>query len=56
VVILTESSYSTAKLLSEYCHKRGKKFIFADCYGVFGRVFNDFGVAFEVLDKNGEDL
>lgn len=27
-----------------------------DCYGLFGRVFNDFGEGFEVLDKNGEEL
>lgn len=46
VVILTECSYSTAKLISEYCHKKSKKFICADVYGVFGRVFNDFGDAF----------
>jgi molybdopterin/thiamine biosynthesis adenylyltransferase len=56
VVILTESSYCTAKLVSEYCHKKGKKFICADAHGVFGRVFNDFGDAFELLDKKGEDL
>ena len=42
--------------MNEYCRKHSKKFIAADSYGVFTRVFNDFGEKFEVLDKNGEDL
>jgi len=42
--------------VSDYCHKKGKKFIASDARGVFGRVFNDFGEKFEVLDKNGEEL
>lgn len=56
IVILTEASHETIIAVNNYCHKRGKKFISADCYGVFGRVFNDFGKGFEVLDKNGEEL
>lgn len=42
--------------MNEFCRKYGKKFISTDCYGVFGRTFNDFGDNFEVLDKNGEEL
>jgi molybdopterin/thiamine biosynthesis adenylyltransferase len=42
--------------INEYCHKKGKKFISCDAFGVFGRVFNDFANKFEVLDKNGEEL
>ena len=42
--------------MDEYCRKKGKKFISTDSYGVFGRIFTDFGDKFEVLDKNGEDL
>ncbi len=42
--------------INEYCRKTGKKFISADSYGPFGRIFNDFGDKFEILDKNGEEL
>lgn len=42
--------------MNEYCRKHSKKFITADAYGVFTRVFNDFGDKFEVIDKNGEEL
>jgi hypothetical protein len=27
-----------------------------DVFGLFGRIFNDFGPEFQVLDKNGEEL
>ena len=56
VVILTEADYATAIALDNYCRSKGKKFIFTQLAGVFGRVFNDFGNNFEVLDKNGEEL
>lgn len=56
VIILTEATYDEIIFINEYCRKKGKKFICADAYGVFTRVFNDFGDAFEVLDQNGEDL
>ena len=56
VIILTEANYATAIAINAYCRAKGKKFIFAQLAGVFGRVFNDFGDSFEVLDKNGEDL
>jgi molybdopterin/thiamine biosynthesis adenylyltransferase len=56
VIILTDVDNSTAKVVNQFCRKRGIKFIVADCHGVFARVFNDFGEKFEVLDKNGEEL
>ena len=56
VIILTDADYKTIMAVNDYCHSKGKKFINADLKGVFGRVFNDFGEQFEVLDKNGEEL
>lgn len=56
LVILTEASHEEIIFVNEYCRKHNKKFIAADSYGVFTRVFNDFGSQFEVLDKNGEEL
>ena len=57
VVILTEAlDYATVIAVNKYCRSKGKKFICTDLVGVFGRIFNDFGEKFEVLDKNGEDL
>jgi molybdopterin/thiamine biosynthesis adenylyltransferase len=56
VFILTEADYKTVVAVNNYCRAKGKKFIYADIKGVFGRVFNDFGEGFEVLDKNGEEL
>ena len=56
VIILTEADYATAVAVNEYCRANNKKFILAQLAGVFGRVFNDFGESFEVMDKNGEEL
>lgn len=56
LIILTEASTEEIIFLNNYCKKRGKKFLVADAFGVFARVFNDFGDKFEILDKNGEDL
>jgi hypothetical protein len=47
---------ATTSAVNAICRKNGVKFIAADCYGAFTRVFNDFGDKFEVLDKNGEEL
>jgi hypothetical protein len=55
-VILTEATNEQIIAANNLCRKYGKKFICSDVNGVFGRVFNDFGDAFEVLDKNGEEL
>jgi molybdopterin/thiamine biosynthesis adenylyltransferase len=56
VVILCETDDATSAAVNAVCRKNGVKFIAADCYGAFTRVFNDFGDKFEVLDKNGEEL
>ncbi len=56
VIILTEATYDEIQFIDEYCRKHSKKFICADAYGIFTRVFDDFGQKFEVLDKNGEEL
>lgn len=56
VIVLTESDYETVIAVNDYCHKKGIKFMAADAYGVYGRLFNDFGDKFEVFDKNGEEL
>ena len=56
VVILTEATNEQIIAVNNLCRKYGRKFICSDVNGVFGRVFNDFGDSFEVLDKNGEEL
>lgn len=43
VIILTESSHSEQLTLNTLCRKFNVKMIVADVYGVFARVFNDFG-------------
>lgn len=53
---MTEASHSEIAAFDSFCRETGKKLIVADAYGVFTRVFNDFGPKFEVLDKNGEEL
>lgn len=56
VVILTECDYETAIAVNKYCRKRKINFIWADIYGVYGRVINDFGDKFTINDVDGEDL
>jgi molybdopterin/thiamine biosynthesis adenylyltransferase len=41
--------------LNEYCRTNKVSFISCSVDGVFSKVFNDFGMDFEVLDKNGEE-
>lgn len=55
-MVLTEvSSMEKQILINEFCRKKGIKFISADTYGPWCRLFNDFGDSFEVIDKNGEN-
>jgi len=56
VIVLTEASYETIVAVNDYCRAKGKRFLSTDLHGVFGRVFNDYGDKFDVLDKNGEEL
>ncbi|KAK5577972.1 hypothetical protein RB653_002920 [Dictyostelium firmibasis] len=55
-IILTESNLNDQIEINEFCRKNDIKFIVADCYGLCGWVFNDFGDQFKVYDKNGEEL
>ena len=56
VVILTNQTFATNAAVNAFCRKHGKKFMSVDVFGLFGRIFNDFGPEFQVLDKNGEEL
>lgn len=54
-VVVTELPYSKQLEVSEVCHKNNIHFISAEVRGLFGRIFNDFGEKFEVIDYNGEE-
>ncbi|XP_072445234.1 ubiquitin-like modifier-activating enzyme 6 isoform X2 [Chiloscyllium punctatum] len=56
-VVLTETRLSLQKKINDFCRSQQPpiKFISADVYGVFCRVFCDFGDQFEVADPNGEE-
>lgn len=55
VVIACEGSNYAQAVLNDYCRKVGSYFISAVNYGLFSRVFCDFGEKFTVLDKTGEE-
>ncbi|ETE60713.1 Ubiquitin-like modifier-activating enzyme 6, partial [Ophiophagus hannah] len=56
-VILTEMKMSLQKKINAFCHTQHPpiKFISADVYGIWARLFCDFGDEFEVLDTTGEE-
>ncbi|EMP31703.1 Ubiquitin-like modifier-activating enzyme 6 [Chelonia mydas] len=56
-VILTETRLSLQKKINDFCHAQHPpiKFISADVYGIWSRLFCDFGDEFEVLDTTGEE-
>ncbi|XP_059826118.1 ubiquitin-like modifier-activating enzyme 6 isoform X1 [Hypanus sabinus] len=56
-VILTETGLSLQKKINYFCRSQQPpiKFISGDVYGVFSRVFCDFGDHFEVSDPSGEE-
>lgn len=56
-VILTEARLSLQKRVNEFCHSQQPpiRFISCDAYGIFVRVFCDFGEEFEVSDPTGEE-
>lgn len=59
VVVLTDLfSLTTDKLsdINALCRSKGISFINTSQNGLFGRIFNDFGEDFVVLDKDGEEL
>ena len=44
------------KSINNMCRKTKSAFITAYNNGLFGKVFNDFGPEFTVMDKDGEEL
>lgn len=56
-VIVTEMNMSLQKKINDFCHAQNPpiKFISADVYGIWARLFCDFGDEFEVLDTTGEE-
>uniref|UniRef100_A0A8C8SFS0 E1 ubiquitin-activating enzyme n=1 Tax=Pelusios castaneus TaxID=367368 RepID=A0A8C8SFS0_9SAUR len=56
-VILTEMRLSLQKKINNFCHAQHPpiKFISTDVYGIWSRLFCDFGDEFEVLDTTGEE-
>ncbi|XP_067886540.1 ubiquitin-like modifier-activating enzyme 6 isoform X2 [Heterodontus francisci] len=56
-VVLTQTRLPLQKKINDFCRSQQPpiKFISADVYGVFCRVFCDFGDQFEVSDPNGEE-
>ena len=56
VVIITEcDNIDIIKFIDNFCRKNKIYFIYANIYGMFGRIINDFGDNFVVLDKDGEE-
>ncbi|EQC27114.1 ubiquitin-activating enzyme E1 [Saprolegnia diclina VS20] len=54
VVVLCNASRAYATQINQICHKHNIAFIATEARGVFGSVFCDFGDAFVVADKDGE--
>ncbi|XP_007423312.1 ubiquitin-like modifier-activating enzyme 6 [Python bivittatus] len=56
-VIVTEMKMSLQKKINAFCHAQHPpiKFVSADVYGIWARLFCDFGDEFEVLDTTGEE-
>ncbi|CDS05756.1 Putative Ubiquitin-activating enzyme E1 1 [Lichtheimia ramosa] len=55
VVVVTEMPWSKQLEVSEICHANNIHFISTEVRGLFGRIFNDFGSKFEVIDATGEE-
>ena len=56
VIILTECDNNTIIVFDNFCRKNNIYLIICDVYGCFGRIINDFGSDFEVIDKDGESI
>ncbi|KAL0482023.1 ubiquitin-activating enzyme E1 [Acrasis kona] len=54
VVVFTDHHIASLAEKNEVCRRNGVKFIAAESRGVFGSLFCDFGVGFEVYDADGE--
>ncbi|CAO3647182.1 unnamed protein product [Mucor fragilis] len=55
VVVVTEMPLSKQLAISEICHANNIHFISTEVRGLFGRIFNDFGSKFEIIDTTGEE-
>ncbi|TYZ63723.1 hypothetical protein PybrP1_003692 [[Pythium] brassicae (nom. inval.)] len=54
VVVVVNAALSEAKRINALCHAHGIAFVSTEARGVFGAVFCDFGDAFVVSDRDGE--
>lgn len=56
-VVLTEARLPLQKVVNDFCRSQNPpiKFISSDVYGIWSRLFCDFGNEFEVLDTTGEE-
>ncbi|KAI8086353.1 ubiquitin-activating emzyme E1 [Halteromyces radiatus] len=54
-VVVTELTLSKQLQLSDICHANNIHFLSTEVRGLFGRIFNDFGKQFEVIDATGEE-
>jgi ubiquitin-activating enzyme E1 len=54
-VVMTETPWEAGAGLERELREKGVAVVAADAFGLFGRVFVDFGDEFAVADVNGED-
>ncbi|CAO3645147.1 unnamed protein product [Cunninghamella echinulata] len=54
-VVVTELPFSKQLEISDICHTHNIHFISTEVRGLFGRIFNDFGKQFEIIDATGEE-
>ncbi|CEG71464.1 Putative Podospora anserina S mat genomic DNA chromosome 3, supercontig 2 (Fragment) [Rhizopus microsporus] len=55
VVVITDVPLSKQLQISDICHANNIHFISTEVRGLFGRIFNDFGPMFEIMDATGEE-
>jgi ubiquitin-activating enzyme E1 len=55
VIVLTNTLLKDQLVISDYAHKAGIFVVIADTYGLFGRIFTDFGKGFVITDPTGEN-
>lgn len=53
VIILVNYDIGISIQMSTFCRQAKIYFINAECYGLYSRIFCDFGDNFTVLDKDG---
>jgi hypothetical protein len=53
--VITDAPLSLQIKIDNYCRTKGIKFISADVRGLFTWAFCDFGLDFEIVDKDGEE-